>query len=247
MKSGRSTRGAAAARLPDDPVPSSHKGRRHVRTQRVDYVIAALLTLVGAWVLWTGSQFVRAELHSMQARYRIDTWLSGQARWRLPEWLEAREGLRAAVAITPDNATLHDYLAALHMLRGRQAWADETLRHAFYGEAREHQRRALALRPSHGNGWAALAQAEYALEHCSSPQWEAWRKALHFGPYEPPVQVTLADLALACQGRAPGEVQAWLLAHHAQAKGKVRKQLEDMAQRHRVDLFKPAEAASVPK
>lgn len=241
MRSGRSSRGGAAAPFSDDPGhPGGPKGRRHVRTRRVDYVIALLVTAVGAWVAWTSVQFLRAEAHSMKARYRIDAWVSGKTPWRLPEWLEARQGLQAAVAITPDNATLHDYLAALHMLRGRQAWSVEPLRHAFYGEAREHQLRALALRPTHANGWAALAQAEYALEPCSASQWDAWRKALYFGPYEGPVQMALADLSIACTGRDPEDVQAWLQAHHAESQGRVRKQLEDAARRRGVERFGPS-------
>lgn len=216
---------AAASRSLVKTVAAEPGGRSQVRTQRADRVIALLLTLVGAWVIWTGVQLVRAEARAMQARSRIDAWVSGGAAWRLPEWLEARGALEAAATITPSNATLHDYLAVLHMLRGRHAWLDETLRHAFYGEARTHQLRSLALRPSHGTGWANLGQIEHALAPCSDAQWSAWRKALYFAPYEPPVQMVLADLSLACFSRHPPEVRAWLQSHCAQASGKVRTHL----------------------
>lgn len=215
------------------------KGRRHAPRRRLDYVLAGLATLVAAWGLWTGARHLQADLLSLEARQNIERWQAGKGSWQLTEWLQARRNLEAALAFTPDNASLHESLALLHMLAGRQVWAIEAARRPLYAEARAALQRALVLRPTQGLSWARLAHSEYALAPCVPAQWAAWRQALYHAPHEPGVQIMLAELGLACDAAEPPDVRAWLVARHAQP-GRLRQHIEQAALRYGVERYQSA-------
>jgi len=169
-----------------------------------------IVLAVCAWGLWLSSQLIVADFASMGARYRIDRWIGGAAKWTVPEWVEARAALDEAIATTPDNPMLHDYLGSLYALRGIQAWRSEVLRKSLFAEAARHQKISLKYRPQNGPTWANLALSLHALGEPQPVVADALLQALRQGRNEFQVRRVLSDLTLATWNSAPIELKTWL-------------------------------------
>jgi tetratricopeptide (TPR) repeat protein len=182
-------------------------------SRRLIPLLATLpFVVVGVWVLGFSSLMIRADLASVSARYHMDSWVRGKQQWNLPQWLEAREGIEAALKITPDNPMLYDYAGALYAFRGNIAWRNEGVRKVFYNQALPYQKKSIELRPHNAGAWANYAQTLYVLGVRDAPLEQAERKALALGAYESGVRRTVQEIMLATWQSQPGDLQAWMQA-----------------------------------
>lgn len=200
---------------------------------RTRWLFAGLVIILAAWGIWQAQRIACGDFVSMQARYRIDGWLSGKTQWTVPQWLAARDDLLASARITPDSPVTFDYLAVLNMLRGQRAWAAPSLREAYFTDALNYQRVSLQLRPENGAAWANLALSQYALDDHPGAA-ESMRMALRYGPHELRVKQLLSDLVLSMWADVPDDLKNWLLVLHRDGKDFEKHYIERLAKQYGV-------------
>jgi tetratricopeptide (TPR) repeat protein len=171
-----------------------------------------LAAAMAVWTLWQGLPVLRADLTTMEARRNVDQWARAGRGWSTEDWVSTRSALKAALKLTPADPVLHASLAQLYVTQGIVAWADPVQRSAFFEEALDHQRAALAARPSDGPTWAHLATSLFALDRPMAEFEQAWRQAQRYAPREAAVQRALFDLAVARWDDAHDDIKAWVRA-----------------------------------
>jgi tetratricopeptide (TPR) repeat protein len=171
-----------------------------------------LVAAMAAWTLWQGLPVLRADLTTMEARRNVDQWARAGKGWSTEDWVSTRGALKAALKLTPADPVLHTSLAQLYVTQGIVAWADPVQRSAFFEEAVDHQRAALAARPGDGATWAQLATSLFALDRPRAEFEQAWRQAQRNAPREAAVQRALFDLGLARWDDLPADIKAWVRA-----------------------------------
>jgi tetratricopeptide (TPR) repeat protein len=165
-----------------------------------------------AVMLQQSAVILTADWQSSVARTRLMKWVAKKDGWDDMQWEAARRDLDEALALTPQDATLHDALAQLYTLKGIAEWTTGepgTPEMALYARALAHQQASLKIRPRHANSWANLASIHYGLNSPPEQVFEAWRQALRLGPYEPEVQQTLLSVAADTWEIAPEDVRQW--------------------------------------
>lgn len=180
------------------------------------WLVLAVMAAVLMWVGTFGSRLARAEWLSMEPRHRIAQWTDGGKPWQMGQWAQMQRQLRQALLITPKNPVLHDNLASLYALRGQSYWSTQSLRRAFFLDARRHQVTSLQLRAVNGRTWAALALSMHALSEPPANLYAAMGNARKFAPSDPKVQRLLASLVLARWNTAPLLWRQWTLALYNQ-------------------------------
>jgi tetratricopeptide (TPR) repeat protein len=199
---------------------------------------------IAAWVFYDGQRMMRADLTVMKARYEIGGWLGGSSTPPTdPAWKAARDAVRAASAITPDDASLHELMGDLYTVIGRRDAADEALRVQHFGQAVTHYQQAIRLRPSDGMLHAVLAWAHYGAGQTDGRFLDAWARALELGPHEGAVQQLLFELAMANWTVATPGMQRWVETLYAQAKPAQRTAMENLGKKVGVVLTAPATPA----
>lgn len=201
----------AASAAAGAPAPRSPHSQRSGRWGR--WVFAGVVCAVAVGVVQQSLVVLRAEWHSSLASERTELWMSGQADMDdEAKWQRAVQDLQAALALTPQDAVLHDSMAQLYSLRANQVWTTGqpgTPEMALYAQALEAQLASLRLRPTHAASWANLALIHYGLNSTPEETFAAWHKALKLGPYEPEVQELLLFVATEAWEAAPEEVRQW--------------------------------------
>lgn len=174
---------------------------------------AGAAVLMAGFTAWQAWHIVGAEWHGTVARQQVMKWAAGKETWTVDQWDRALANLRRAAELTADDPTVHESIAQLYAVRGQAEWSTGrpgTPEALYYGLALENQQRAVALRPSHPQGWANLALYRYGVDAPSAEIFDAWRRALQLGPNERPVRETLLAVASTVWYDAPDDVRAWV-------------------------------------
>ncbi|MEX8495614.1 hypothetical protein [Sphaerotilus sp.] len=183
------------------------------RHRLLNGLLAAVLCTTAAVVTQQAGILMSADWSSGMTRHAISKWATGQAPFTDEQWEQARQDLARAVALTPNDATLHDALAQLQAIRGRSIWttgAPGSPEVAAYQEARVHQETSIKLRPTHAMAWANLALMCLAVNTSPEELYRAWREAARLGPKEIDVENTLVTVAKATWEVAPADVRQWV-------------------------------------
>lgn len=204
--------------------PRAHK--------RWEWALVALFCGGLLWVVPFGVQLIRADWAFIEPRYQIAQWIKGRERFTLPQWARAYEQMRHALAVSPDNPVLHEYMAALLTLRGQSYWQSNVLRRAFFLDARQHQQTSLRLRPTNGRTWAGLALSQHALQADRATLVHAMERAIFYAPHDPTVQRQVASLVLARWHEVGPAQRNWLRALYADQRTRQRLQLDRLMKTH---------------
>lgn len=204
--------------------------RRLQRLQRL--VLCLVLAAPAVWGIRQGVVLMQADLTSMAARDAVDRLFGGRSRWNDAQAQQAEDDLRVALLLTPDDAVLHDALALLLTTRGFAVWDDPLLRVQAFERARLSQQASLALRPSSGTTWAALATSLWVTGQDVAEVHAAWRQALRHAPREVSVERVLFDLAFATWDDATPDIRLWVLERWQSLPPKARPGIRAIAQRH---------------
>jgi predicted Zn-dependent protease len=119
---------------------------------------------------------------------------------KLPEAADLNEAisaLRAAVSLEPSNPLLVEQLGrALEMSALRLGRGDPAARPSLR-EALAHFRTAALMRPGSPYVWTAIAGVKLRLDEMDFEFYGALQRAARLGPWEPAIQVALADIGFA--------------------------------------------------
>ena len=152
-----------------------------------------------------------ADLRAFEARQFIRTWENRSTAAPAADWEHARDALLQARELDARHPGYLEDLALLYEYRGLRAAP---------GPAREDFARALdflraeaARRPSSSYTWAGIALLKARMGTPDAEYETALRNAMALGPWEPPVQLAVADAGLRYWNRLAPDTSAALRAN----------------------------------
>jgi tetratricopeptide (TPR) repeat protein len=166
-------------------------------------VIAALLIGLGVYALRLGA----ADLLTLPARTALEQPLGRDRGADEGRWNAIAGALRAARRLDPLNpAILADLGRALEAsVAPPRPWDDHARQRV--EQALKNYRRAAALRPSWPYTWVNIAQTKLSLAEIDQEFARALGRAAELGPWEPEVQLAVAELGLATWHLLPTETR----------------------------------------
>lgn len=138
------------------------------------------------------------------ARRAMAQWVADKRTPSATEWDAAQAALERATALAPANPLYVEELGRLLEQRAVQAFPRQPAARALPDEARAllersraQFRRAASMRPGSPYAWSNLALVKFRLGEMDLEFYGALDRATRFGPWEPAVQLVLADIGLA--------------------------------------------------
>jgi len=182
--------------------------------------LAALAALAALSVL--AVQRGAADLVAFGARHGLDR--AGLPTVEASE--RARRRLERAIQLDGGNPDHHDYLARWYEHAGAH-------RHAL-----RHFRAALDARPSWPYAWADLVRVKLRLGELDGELDKAVQQAARLGPWEPGVQLVLAEVAFEAGQRLAPETRRAALAMMSKALRRNEREIAELATRRgRLDVL----------
>ncbi len=181
------------------------------RIARGAILLAALasLSLLCALALPRGL----ADLRAFEARIAVRSW-EAKRRQPAPEELTGVHGLLTeARKLDPGHPAFLEDIARLHELRAAPLKPGDALARDELRQALELQRQAARLRPSSPYTWANIALLKSRMAEPDREFESALRHAALLGPWEPAVQVALADSGFRHWDTLAPETRASLVAN----------------------------------
>jgi hypothetical protein len=164
-----------------------------------------LIALIGTAVLglavYESAKRGLADWGSMRGRYEIAGWAERGTPPPPDRLQDAITALIDALALTPDEPTLIEHLGTALELRAAGAAPGSEAQRRYLEAALFHFRNAAALRPTSPYTWADILLVKYRLGQVDAEFFGAMRNALDFGPWEPAVQLIVADTGLGAWDR----------------------------------------------
>ena len=171
-------------------------------------LIALIGSAVLGYALYASAKRGLADWSTMRWRHEITGWAERRATRPPPERLQAAiTTLTETMALTPDDPILVEHLGVAVELRatGLPPGSD---RRQFLDLALVYFRKAAALRPTSPYTWANILVAKYRLGQVDDEFFGAMHHALDFGPWEPAVQLIVADTGLGAWDGLDGSLRA---------------------------------------
>jgi hypothetical protein len=165
--------------------------------------IAALLALAGLAL-----QRGWADILLFQGRVPLRAWEKQRAIPGDSDLTLAYERLQRARDLDSRNPTTAEETGRLHELRARSKRASAQVSQAELRRALEQFRLTLWMRPSSPQTWANLAYVKSLLGQRDEEFVAALRAAVEFGPWEPEVQIQVAEIGFRDWERLPPGARA---------------------------------------
>ena len=178
--------------------------------QRTNKAIAITAMLSMLLLAVIAGQWLYAGIYYYQAKAYMGSWDYSSP---LPygEWKTARKALDKALALGPSQAIYHQDLSKLLFAKSVGTAPDPDLSINLEKQALEHIRQAINLRPSWPYAWAQLALIKHHSSGMDAEAAEALNKAMTLGPWEPTVQLIVAEIGLASWADLTPGLQAKLI------------------------------------
>lgn len=152
-----------------------------------------------------------AALFAMQARHEFDLWLKNPATMSFEFWGKANSNLASAQTLDPKNPFLHEDLGRLLDNKALYVkWITPEQRAQAWKESHDQFKMALALRPVSPYTWSNLALTKSRLGEWDKETQLALRQAAILGPWEPEVQIIIADVGWAGWDKWPADLKSIL-------------------------------------
>ena len=159
-------------------------------------LIALIVTAILGYAVYASAKRGLADWNSMRSRHEIAGWAERRATPPPERLQEAITTLIDALALAPNDPTLIEHLGTALELRATASPPGNEMRRLSLAAALVYFRRAAALRPGSPYTWANILLAKYRLGQIDDEFSSAMRNALELGPWEPAVQLIVADAAL---------------------------------------------------
>jgi len=158
-----------------------------------------------------------ADLRAFEARMLFQSWESARRQPSAGELAIAQSLLQEARALDPRHPNYLEDIARLDELRVLPLKAGDVSAQAYLRQALDLQRQAARLRPGSPYTWTNVAVLKSRLAEIDREFETALRHAVLLGPWEPVIQITLADLGFRHWASLAPESQAALRANTARA------------------------------
>jgi len=174
-----------------------------------------------------------ADLLTYQARTTLNAWTAEDPP-PLPAARDlAQERLEQAQASDPRNPAIAEDLGRLHELRTLGAPGTDPVAAAELRESLAYFERSLALRPTSPYTWASIAFVKSRLGVLDAGFLRAIERAAQLGPWEPEVQMTLADIGFRYWDQLPAASRETIHAAMYRALKRQDEKLFSLATRYR--------------
>lgn len=170
-----------------------------------------------------------ADLRAFEARRFIPAWENRNLAAPSGEWERARDGLLRARELDPRHPGYLEDLARLYEYRGLRS-APGAAQEDF-ARALEYLRAEAVRRPSSSYTWAGIALLKARMGVPDAEYEAALRSAAALGPWEPAVQLAIADAGLRYWNRLAPETRTALGANLARSLRWQDKAVFDLARR----------------
>ena len=198
----------------------------------------ALVLAALAWLCALALPRGLADLRAFEARMLFKSWTAGRRQPAQEEWDLARALLRGARELDPGQPNYLEDIARLHELRAAPSKAGEAPAQDHLRQALGLQRQAARLRPGSPYTWANIALLKARLPEPDLEFEAALRNAALLGPWEPEVQLALADAGFRHWGTLAPETRTALTANALRALHRKDAKLFDLARRRgRLDVL----------
>lgn len=174
-----------------------------------------------------------ADLLSVEARVIVRSW---EAQHRQPsneEWTHALALLREARELDPRQPNFLEGIVQLYELRALQLQPGDALAQGYLRQALEFQREAVRRRPGSPYSWANIALLKGRLPEPDREFEAALRNSAQLGPWEPWVQIALAESGFQHWDALAPDTRAAMRANMTRALRWQDKQMFELARRTR--------------
>ena len=179
-----------------------------------------------------------ADLRAFEARSLFKSWQSTRRQPSTEEWALAHSRLREAHELDPGQPNYLEDIARLYELRALTLKAGDARAQEYLRQALDYQRRTLRLRPGSPYTWANIALLKARLPEPDGEFETALRNAALLGPWEPEVQIALAEAGFRHWETLAPETRAALNANAARALRRQDAKLFELARRaSRLDVL----------
>jgi hypothetical protein len=193
-----------------------------------------------------------ADVHYTHARLALSA--ATQAK-RLPDGgalASARASLREALHFEPSNPLFVEQRARIDEMRalalqGIVLPRGDPPARAMLGDSLGGWREAARMRPGSPYAWASIALVKLRLGQMDDEFYGALERAAQFGPWEPPVQIAIADAGLAAWRRLAPAAKELVIADLERALLRQAPEVRRIATAHRTLPLVCAAAALPPR
>lgn len=172
-------------------------------------VLSMLTTIACRWLI--------ADIYYYQARAYIDSWNFSRPITQR-EWEIVNNALNVALNLSPDQPIYREAMSELLYYKSLFAAHDKTQAADLQKQAVEQIRKAVYLRPSWPPIWARLALIKFRTEDFDAELALALERAMALGPWEPAIQMIVAEVGLSSWTKLEPKLQAKVLDFIARTK-----------------------------
>jgi tetratricopeptide (TPR) repeat protein len=170
---------------------------RPLRSRYLDILLALTLCLVASCVVAQAAVLMAADWLATSSRYEIARWAELGKKFDEAEWEQARVQLDRALALTPEDAALHDSVSQLHAARAQSLWTTGAVGSPemdAYSKAVKSLETSVKLRPTNALAWANLTLMRYTMGTDTDTLFATWEEAARLGPREQAVETLLISM-----------------------------------------------------
>lgn len=150
-------------------------------------LLIAVIKVSGSWGL--------ADVGKQKVNASIKQWVNDIDSYSTEDWKKNYSYAREALDKDPNNPELLTLMGNIYEWNIFQA--DDYLQNEQNGKlALDHYRKAVALRPQWPYTWSSIALLKFKLAEFDQEFELALSNAMDLGPWEPRVQITMAEIGL---------------------------------------------------
>lgn len=187
------------------------------------------------YVIISAARIGAADLLSGYAGSEFQAWSSGAIRPDVSAVDSVARALDVVRLIAPDNPDHHEYLARLALVRSGMGGASESERNLQLAYGLEQIHRAIALRPVSPYSWVIMLQLKRERAEYDPEFFHGLERAVTLGPWEPAVQLIVADVGLSAWAALPHAEQEMVRGNMARGVKRQAKQMISILRMHRND------------
>lgn len=169
--------------------------------------LAAALVVLLVVLSYVAGKWGLADLYAKEARHAIGGWEKSHKTPPVDDWRRARQFLEKAAELEPLNPNHMEGLGQVYDWRTFNRRSNTPDVTAFREQALNYFRQVALRRPASPYGWANIALTKTRLGRIDDELTNAMRRAGLLGPWEPGVQLILADVGFGVWERLPADVQ----------------------------------------